>query len=1140
MKLVAILLLAGSIQVSAKGYSQLITVSGENISLEKVFEKIEHQTQYVFFYDEDILQRARPLSLDIKHASLAQVLDQCFKDEPLRYHIVGKTIVVNNIEPTPEEKVIAADPIVLIEIKGNVKDDTGKPLEGATILVRGTNDGTKSDANGNFSINAEPNSTLIISYVGFETTEVKVGNRSAILVQLKFSLANAGEQIVVVGYGTQKKKDITGSVTVVDMKALKSIPAGSAEQALQGQASGVNIISSGVPGAQSNIFIRGVTSFGNTQPLVIVDGVQAELNDINTEDIESMQVLKDAGAASIYGVRGSNGVIVITTKKGKIGQPMITYDAYYGTQRPLKANPFNLMNPTDFARLTKEIDPSTALFANGVPDYVYAGPSGSGIANAGDPAVDPSLYNLDVKNPNNNYIIQKVNKEGTDWYRENFKPAPMQSHVVTTSGGTEKSSYLFAFGYLDQQGTLTETYLKRYSARINTQFNVKKNIRIGENAYVFYKDNPAFELADASGGNPVSMSYRSYSMIPVYDIKGNFGGTFGGPDLGSSRNPVAVQKRTTNNKNNYWDVVGNIFVEADFLKHFVARSSIGGTIDYEYFLAFKPTPYNDGEGNTAPNSLSENSLYNSNTIWTNTVTYNNQFGKHNLKVLAGSEAIQNYGRNVGGHSTTLFSDDPNYYNLGNGTQGITTFSTAYVNTLFSLFGRVDYSYDDKYLLAVTVRRDGSSVFGSEKRYGVFPSVSGGWRISRENFMKTVKWVSDLRVRASYGVLGSQNNVSPSNAFTLFGSNPGVSYYDIGGTTNTSVQGFYQITNGNPRTGWEENIVSNYGLDATLFKSKVDFSLDFYKKSIKGLLFPLPLPATTGGAQPPVVNIGDIQNKGVDISIGYRDRLSNNLQFSARANITTYKNKIVDIPGSGYFDLLESRNGTLVRNQKGQEVSSFFGYQVIGLFKDDADVTKSPTQDEAEPGRFKYKDANGDGQITPEDRVFFGNPNPDFTYGLNLGLTYKNFDLGAMFFGSQGNEVLNNTRWFTDFFGSFPAQKNKRLLDAWTPQNTNSGIPKVEAAGSFSTNGVPNSYYMEDGSFLRLRSLVLGYTFNPALIRKAGMNGLRVYVQAVNLFTITKYSGLDPELTGSAASFGVDFGNFPNSQRNFLAGVKLIF
>ena len=1023
-----------------------------------------------------------------------------------------------------------------IEIHGRVINQEGNSLQGVSVLIAGTQNGTTTNSDGRFTLTVpNANTTLEISSVGFQTKRVNVGNQTEINVTLEVEVSGLNE-VVVVGYGTQRKKDITGSVAVVDMDALKSVPSGSAVQALQGQASGVDIIRSGVPGGSSNIFIRGISSFGNTQPLVLVDGVETNLDNISANDIESMQVLKDAGAAAIYGVRGSNGVIIVTTKKGKLGSPVITYDTYYGMQLPLPGNVFNLLNSEDFARLTKQVNPNTALFQNGLPDFLYRGPGGAGIAMAGDPDVDPSKYNLDPSNSSNNYLIQEVNKTGTDWFHALFKSTPMQNHNLTVSGATDKSHYLLSLGYLDQQGTMIETFLKRYSARVNTSYKVNRNIRIGENAYFYYKQNKSM-----NSGNPISWTYREMPIIPVYDIKGNFGGTFAGPELGASSNAVAVQKNTINDKFNTWNIVGNVYAEVDFLKNFTARTSIGGNIANMYNTNFYFPPYNNTEGNNDLNSFNENAAYNSSTTWTNTINYNNRFGKHDLKVIIGSEAIRNYGRSVAGARQGFFSSNIDYLILNNGTLNVTNSSSAYVNSLFSLFGRIDYSYNDKYLLGITVRRDGSSIFGSEKRYGVFPSFSAGWRVSEEGFMKNINWINDLKVRGSYGVLGSQNNVSPENAFSLYGGDFWNAYYDITGSTNSIQQGFFQTRIGNPQTGWEQDAISNVGFDATLLNNKINFSLEYYKKSIKGLLFPKPLPALVGGATPPTVNIGDIQNTGFDVSAGYRGSLNNNLRFTIGTNVTTYKNLVVNIPGPGYFDAASTQVlGNVVRNQTGHPVSSFFGYDVVGLFKDAMDVSKSPIQTDAAPGRFKYRDVDGDGKITPADRTFIGNPNPDFTYGVNLGLSYKGFDISAILYGSQGNDVHNQILNYTDFFSTYDGGKSNVLLNAWTPQNTNTKVPILEAQGSFSSSGVANSYYIEDGSYLRLSSLIIGYTINPVVLQKYGVNKLRLYCQAANLFSITRYSGLDPELGGSSSAFGVDYANYPNNQKSFLVGLNISF
>lgn len=1024
-------------------------------------------------------------------------------------------------------------------ITGTVKDSQGISLPGVSVKVKGTSIATSTTVNGGFSIRIpESNITLVFTSIGYMENEVVLNGQTTINVILS-PVDQSLNEVVVVGYSSQKKKDIIGAVSVIDTKVLKSIPTGSAMQAIQGQASGLNVINSGVPGAASKILIRGVSSFGNTQPLVLVDGVQADLNDISSDDVESIQVLKDAGAAAIYGVRGSNGVIIVTTKKGVLGSPTLSYDGYYGVQQPFSGDPLNQLNSQDFARLTKIAFPASTLFANGLPDYIYAGPSGAGTGMKGDPSVDPSKYNLDPNNSANNYLIQEVNKTGTDWYHALFKPAPMTNHNITASGGTEKSNYLVSLGYLHQKGSVIESFLKRYSARINTSFKPKKSIRFGENAYIFYKQNPSF--SNQGQFSPMANLYKMMPIVPVYDIRGNFGGTYAGPELGSDSNPVASQYRKMNDRTNYWDVVGNVYAEIDFFKYFTARSSFGGTIDNGYSQSFSFTAYNDKQGYNNPNSYNENASYNGSSIWTNTLSYNTSLNKHQINVLLGSEAIKNYGRSVGGGAQRFFSTDYDYLILNNGTANVTNYSNAYINTLFSLFGRLDYNFNDKYLLGLTVRRDGSSKFGPENRYGVFPSISAGWKIINENFLKDVAWLNDLKLRGSYGILGSEANVNPANSFTLFGGGFGTSYYDITGSTNSIRQGFYQTVNGNPQTGWEKNIISNIGFDAAILNNSIDISVEYYKKSIEGLLFPQPLPALAGGASPPIVNIGDIQNTGFDISAGYRFGVSKDIQFSINTNITTYNNNVIDIPGPGYFDTGgQQQLGNMVRNIEGQAVSSFFGYEVLSLFKDNADVTASPTQTGAAPGRFKYRDMDGNGKINADDRTFLGSPNPDFTYGVNLGVNFKGFDLAGVFYGSQGNEIINALKVNTHFFGTYIGGKSRDLLNAWTPENTGSNIPKIESASNFSTSGALNTFFIEDGSYLRLRSLILGYNLKSELLRKYGINKMRVYGQAANLFTLTNYSGLDPELGGSSSSFGIDYGNYPNNHRNFLFGINLSF
>jgi TonB-dependent starch-binding outer membrane protein SusC len=1051
-------------------------------------------------------------------------------------------------------------------ITGKITDIGDKPISNASVIVKGSNVGTNTDENGNFTITLPKGKTsLSVSSIGYEATDVNAtGNTVHITLSTRTSTLN---DVVVVGYSSQKKKDITGSVAIVNVKDLKASPAGNVEQMLQGQAAGLNVITSGSPGSNSQINIRGITSFGNNDPLVIVDGVQGNIHDLNPNDIESIQVLKDAGSAAIYGVQGANGVIVVTTKKGnRSGKATISYDGYVGVQEPLGGNVFNLLNSAGLMELTKQVNTraggTSQLYGTDykLPEFFYNSSAGPHVAAAGDPAVDPSKYIFDHSNPANDYLIAKANQQGTDWFHQIFSPALQQSHTVSASGGSDKNIYFFSLNYLDQQGTMRDVFQKRYAARMNTEFSVKNNIRVGENAYVFYKQNPGQPGGNQNEGNQISYSYREQPIIPVRDIEGHYAGTFNGPELGNGSNPVADLDRTANNKANQWDIVGNVYGEVDFLKHFTARTQFGGTIDNQYSYNFSYNSYEDNESHTALNGFNENSQFNSNWAWTNSLTYSDVFaGDHSLKVFVASESKNFNGRGLTGSSNNFFSDDPSYWIVGNGSNTLTSSSYAYKNKLFSVFGRVDYAYKDKYLLSGTLRRDGASVLAPDVRYGNFPSVSLGWRLSQENFMKNVSWINELKLRGSWGKLGSVNNVTANNQFNLYGQNFSNSFYDINGTSNNVVTGYYQTQIGNPNAKWEQDVITNFGLDAVLFNNKITLSAEYYIKKANGLLFPDQLPTAgvgLGSGAPPYVNIGNIQNNGVDVSATYSGSVGREFHFNLGLSVTAYKALVKSVPGTGYFDAGGSRIGSFARNEDGHPVGAFFGYKVIGIFQDSNQVKKSPAQDGAAAGTFIYKDVNGDGKITPDDRTFLGNPNPKFTYGINLNANFRNFDFTAILYGSAGNDVVNYVKYWTDFYDAFAGNKSNDLLNnSWSPTNTKGTIPIAQTTGSISTDGAPNSFFQEKGSFLKCKSIILGYTISPTLLKRIGIDRFRIYAQVANLFTITKYSGLDPELITSgtsanssgnnpgyaySSSFGIDYGNFPNNQKSYILGVSLGF
>ncbi|RDV15080.1 TonB-dependent receptor [Pontibacter diazotrophicus] len=1061
-----------------------------------------------------------------------------------------------------------------VPVSGRITGDDGEGIPGATVVAKGTTVGTATDANGNFTLNVPSESnTLVVSFIGYKTQEVPINNRSTVNVTLATD-AQALEEVVVVGYGTQEKKDLTGAVAVVDVSEMTKQPTAQVASMLQGRAAGVTVQGSGQPGAAQQVVIRGLNTFGNNSPLYVVDGVPTQnINDINPNDIESMQVLKDAGSASIYGSRAANGVVIITTRRGK-SKVKVQYDGYYGTQRAPESNPWDLANPQEMADLNWMVyrnslpgEPiSDPLYGSGaspvLPDYLVGG-NNTGLME-GDPRVDPSLYNV---NPNYTggsselgsfYRIVPANREGTDWASEIFRNAPITSHNVAVSGGGDMGNYYFSANYFDQQGALQNTYFKRFTVRANSTYNIGKNLRVGENLAYSVIDNPRLFGNESA----INMAYRQQTIIPVYDIMGNFAGSFGS-GLGNARNPVAQLDRLRNNNVLNNRLFGNVFAELDLLQDFTLRTSFGGEMYNNSSRSFQFPEYENAENNTV-NQFNQNASNGYNWTWTNTLAYKKNFNDiHQVNVLVGTEAYNNFWNQVGGSTQGYFSFDPNFTTLGTGSGTRTNYSSRSEDALYSLIGRIDYNLMDKYLLGFVIRRDGSSRFGANNRYGTFPAVSAGWRISQEGFMQNVGWITDMKIRGGYGVMGNQLNVDPPNAFTTFGSDRILSYYDINGTNNSTVEGFRQSRIGNPDAKWETNINSNIGFDATLFNGRIDVTLDYYRKEIRDLLFNPELPGTAGGATRPYVNIARMQNTGFDGALTGHIDVSSDLRFDITGTLTTYNNEILKISNGAQNFEQESRrfNGSnIIRNQVGSAMSSFFGYQIEGFWDNEAEIneanqqarqaTEDPGaeyQTDIAVGRFRYADTDGDGVITPDDRTILGSPNPDFTYGLNIAATYKNFDFTMFLYGSQGNEIWNQVRWWTDFYPNFLGAKSRTAVyDSWTPENPNATAPIQENVGSFSTSTVPNSYYVENGSYLRAKNVQLGYTLPTSLLTNYGIGSLRVYVQAANLFTITNYSGIDPEITGYDASgnitstgFGIDEGNYPNL-RQYLVGLNVSF
>ncbi|MDR8390052.1 TonB-dependent receptor [Aliifodinibius sp. S!AR15-10] len=1042
------------------------------------------------------------------------------------------------------------------EVMGTVTESgTGSPLPGVNVLLIGTTTGTTTNTDGEYQISVNSGTdTLRFSFVGFQDQVVPINGRSTIDIQLEMETFS-GDELVVVGYTTQERQNISGSVSSVDVEGLNEGTSGQITKQLQGRASGVSVVSSGQPGEEPDVRIRGINTFGNNSPLYIVDGVPTQsINSLNPSDIESMQVLKDASAASIYGARAANGVIVISTKRGQ-GDVTIEYNGYAGYSIPNSGNVWNILSPQEMAELKWSAirnsggnpapDPQ---YGNGsepvLPDYIRPAGEMSGDVNEEDYFVKPEYKDPAALNGFNQIV--RANKQGTDWYDEIFSPAMTMNHDLSVSGGGEIGNYILTLNHYNQQGTLDRTFNERTTIRVNTNFSLSDNFTIGENISYSHSESPQVDAL--SEGSAIGMSYRQQPIVPVYDIAGNFAGS-AGQQLGQAVNPVAQQYRNRNNQALNNRLFGNLYAEVDMADNKLQfRSSFGGEIGSWTSKSFTYPTYENAENNSV-NAFNLDGSKTYSFTWSNTLTYQDVFKDvHSLELIVGTEAYHNQGTNFGGSSQGYFSFNPDYTNLSTGAGNRTNYSNEYRDGLLSFFGRVDYNYDSKYIISATLRRDGSSRF-ENYQWGMFPAGSIGWRISQEPFMQDISWLSELRVRAGYGVMGNQLNVDPNNPYNLYVGDNSSSFYPINGSNNDVQQGFEQSRIGNPDAKWEKNVSGNIGIETILFNDKLEIVAEYYWKDVQDLLFNPRLVGTAGTATPPYVNVANMENRGIDAKITTLGDLGNDFNYNVSLTFTSYQNEIVKISEISEFFSQDSRRfgSDIIRNEVGQPISSFYGYKITGFFNSQEELDEannnSPNgnyQTDADVGTFRYADINGDNQITADDRTFLGDPNPDFTYGLDIGLNYKRFDLSAFLYGSQGNDIWNQVKWWTDFYSNFAgAKSHAALYDSWTPENKDASLPMQTTGGGESTSTVPNSYFVEDGSYLRMKELVLGYTLPESLIQRISASRLRIYLQASNLFTITGYSGLDPEIGGGNTNFGIDEGAYA-TPRQFLLGINLSF
>lgn len=1033
-------------------------------------------------------------------------------------------------------------------VTGKVLDSKG-PVVGATVTVKGTNTAVFSGTDGGFSIiMPKGRNTLIFSSVGYSTKEIKVEDAQSSLDATLTLSDNSLDEIIITGYTAQKKKDLTGAVAIVKPGDLTKVASPSFAQQIEGRASGVQVTTSGAPGDGASIRIRGVSTFtsGGGEPLVIIDGVQTRgpyFNDINPNDIESIQVLKDAATLASYGIGSTNGVIIITTKKGKSGQPKIEYSGYYGVQQATRGyDEFMIKTSQEYAELVYQsnnnpglwplADNSTIarIYGRGpkpvLPDYINPLP-----ALAGQP-VNPGTYSY----PDN--LIMRANKQGTNWWDAVMTTAPITEHNVSASGGTDKAKYFMSFNYFSQEGTMRYTDFERYTVRVNTEFKVG-GFTLGQNMSVGFSNSVGQPAGNQSEQNVlVSGILKMQPIIPVRDEGGNWGGTKAG--FGNGRNGLAELYRGKDNRGQFFKLTGNVFADLKFLNHFSARVNFGLNYGTNFTKRFTFIDPEANEPRGANGFFEETQRYNS-WVLTEQVGYDNQFGEHSVKVLALHEAQLNNFRGINGSLSNYFLESNSLWYLQTGLADPATrnvLSTGGAGPAKeSYMGRLEYGFKNKYLLNATIRYDQSSVFPVLKG-GTFGGVGLAWVVTDEKFMNSAaRWLNSLKLRAAYGTTGN-DQIEGFRAYSAFGGGAGTTFYDINGTNTSTVTGYSATALGNPSLKWETQIQYNVGVDGLLFNNRLDFSIDVYERVNKDFLFARRFPGTFDyTVSTPYENLGSIRNRGIEMNATWKDNINKDWNYSVGFNLTHNRNKIVSLKAedgltSFFANGVETRIGPLVRHEINNPVSTFYGYTLDGIFQTAAEATASG-QTGAQVGRFKWKDINGDKKIDDQDKGIIGDPNPGLIYGVNLSLAYKNFDFSMFLQGTLGNEIFNYTRYFTDFFGFNGNRSERMLYDSWTPTRTNAKLPLLDVTDNYSL--VPSSYYVEDGSYLRCRVLQIGYKVPTGFLRKYKINNARFYVQGQNLFTITKYEGLDPALgtrsNGNApdAYFGIDGGNYPVSR-----------
>ena len=1015
-------------------------------------------------------------------------------------------------------------------LKGVVKDAKGEPIIGANVVVKGSTNGVVTDLDGKYELRNVPSNAVVqISYIGYLTQEFKAGELSTLDVKLLEDTQKLDE-VVVVGYGVQKKKDLTGAVAVLKLDDVKTSPVSSVDEMMQGKLSGVNVMPDNMPGGGVAVRIRGFSTVRNNDPLYIIDGVPVEngINFLNPNDIESMQVLKDASSASIYGARAANGVVIISTKKGKQGKMTVNFDAYTGFQEAAKS--LRMLNAQQYGDMLW-----TAMTNDGKTPA-------NDIYGNGTTAVIPSYLDK----------AQTIPSDDVDWVQEILRKAIVQSYNLSFSKADDTSSQLFSAGYFDQNGLMKYTGFRRLNGRFNSEWKLfNKHAIIGENISLSHDWGVGATNNSALSGMLYN-AYKYMSIIPVYDNNGNFAGN----PFGDIENPLGSLYRNKDNNEHNTRIMGNAYIQISPIDGLTFKSNFG--TDYKnYNLRDYSPKFSEINVLQALSTLTNTNSGRFNWVFTNTLNYLKSFGLNDVNVLLGTESLRNrYEYFTATRKGFAFDDENFHYLNAGGTSDQTNTGSMEQYSMTSYFGKIDYSFNNRYLAAFTLRRDGSSRLGKNK-WGNFPAVSLGWRISNESFFHS-HLISDLKLRFGWGQNGN-SDIPAYSTIDSYSSNQDYSNYPMDGSQSSVYTGYTQTRTSNPNLKWETTTQTNLGLDLGLLNNELLLTVDLFNKDTKDLLYARPLVSTVGGTNATMWdNIGKMNNKGVEVEINYKKSLDKDFGINVGMNLSVIRNKMTELSnGVSYIGIpstmLHSVNfdQEISRSAVGHPIASFYVYKADGLFQSQQEIDSyvnssgEKLQPNAHPGDIRFVDMNGDGKIDGNDRSFVGSPHPDLTAGLTLGFNYKNFDFSAFFSGSFGNDVYNLTKYLGEFFNQSQYNKNSTILNAWTPTHTNTSVPRVTQDDP-NNNIRPSSYYIENGSYVRLKNLKVGYQLPKNILSLLNVQNAYLYLQATNLFTITSYDGIDPEVglqsyTSSSRNLdmGIDRGIYPLS-RSYTFGVNVSF